>query len=69
VGITNTAGQGEGVRVVGAQVAPDLIGVFEVPFQVPSDSATGNNVSLSIGVYPVGGGAPVYSVTAKIPVQ
>jgi uncharacterized protein (TIGR03437 family) len=69
VGITNTAGQGEGVRVTGARVAPDLIGVFEVPFQMPFDAVTGNNVSFSIGVYPVGGSAPIYSVTAKIPIQ
>jgi uncharacterized protein (TIGR03437 family) len=69
VGITNAASQGEGVRVIGAQVAPDMIGVFEVPFQVPSDAATGNNVAFSIGVYPVGAGAPIYSNTTKIPIQ
>jgi uncharacterized protein (TIGR03437 family) len=69
VGITNSAGQGEGVRVSGARVAPDLIGVFEVSFQVPTDAVTGNNVAFSIGVYPVGGGAPIYSATAKIPIQ
>jgi uncharacterized protein (TIGR03437 family) len=69
VGITNTAGQGEGVHVSGAQVAPDLIGVFMVSFQVPSDAATGNNVAFSIGVYPVGGAAPIYSATTTIPIQ
>ena len=69
VGITNTAGQGEGVHVTAAQVAPDLIGVFMVSFQVPSDAATGNNVAFSIGVYPVGGAAPVYSGTTMIPIE
>jgi len=69
VGITNTAGQGEGVHVTAAQVAPDLIGVFVVSFQVPSDANTGNNVAFSIGVYPVGGAAPVYSATTTIPIE
>jgi uncharacterized protein (TIGR03437 family) len=69
VGITNNASQGEGVRVTAAQVAPDLIGVFSVPFQVPTDAATGNNVSFSIGLIPVGGSTPFYSATAKIPID
>jgi uncharacterized protein (TIGR03437 family) len=69
IGVTNTAGQGEGVRVSTARVAPDLIGVFEIPFQVPSDAATGNNVSFSVGVIPVGSSTPIYSATAKIPIQ
>jgi uncharacterized protein (TIGR03437 family) len=69
MGITNTASQGEGVRVSNARVAPDLIGVFEIPFLVPSDAATGSNVSFSIGVIPAGASTPIYSATAKIPVQ
>ncbi len=69
IGVTNTAGQGEGVRVSTARVAPDLIGVFEIPFQMPADAATGNNVSFSIGVIPVGSSTPIYSATAKIPIQ
>ena len=69
MGVTNTAGQGEGVRVSTARVAPDLIGVFEIPFLVPADAATGNNVSFSIGVIPVGSSTPIYSATAKIPIQ
>lgn len=68
MGVTNTIGQAEGVQVSAARVAPDLIGVFEIPFQVPSDAATGNNVAFSIGVIPVGGSAPIYSATAKIPI-
>jgi hypothetical protein len=68
MGVTNTAGQGEGVRVFNARVAPDLIGVFEIPFLMPMDAATGNNVSFSIGVIPVGGSAPIYSETAKLPI-
>jgi uncharacterized protein (TIGR03437 family) len=69
IGVTNTAGQGEGVRVSTARVAPDLIGVFEIPFTVPMDAATGNDVRFSIGVIPVGSGTPIYSATAKIPIQ
>jgi uncharacterized protein (TIGR03437 family) len=69
MGVTNTAGQGEGVRVSTARVAPDLIGVMEIPFEVPMDAATGNNVSFSIGVIPVGSSTPIYSVTAKLPIQ
>jgi len=69
IGVTNSAGQGEGVRVSTARVAPDLIGVFEIPFQVPSDAATGNNVSFSVGVIPIGGSTPIYSATAKIPIH
>ena len=69
MGVTNTAGQGEGVRVFDARVAPDLIGVFEIPFLMPADAATGNNVSFSIGVIPAGSSTPIYSATAKIPIQ
>jgi hypothetical protein len=72
MGITNSAGQGEGIHVTTAQAAPDLIGVFEIAFQVPADAATGNNVAFSIGVIPVGGGAnstPFYSATVQIPVE
>jgi uncharacterized protein (TIGR03437 family) len=68
MGVTNTAGQGEGVRVLTARVAPDLIGVFEIPFLMPMDAATGSNVSFSIGVIPVGSSTPIYSATAKIPI-
>jgi uncharacterized protein (TIGR03437 family) len=69
VGVTNTSGQGEGVPVSGARVAPDLIGMYEISIQMPLDAATGNNVSFSIGVIPVGASTPVYSATVKIPVQ
>jgi uncharacterized protein (TIGR03437 family) len=69
IGVTNTAGQGEGVRVIGARVAPDLIGMYEIPFQVPMDAATGSNVAFSMAVIPAGSGTPVYSGTTKIPIQ
>jgi uncharacterized protein (TIGR03437 family) len=68
VGVTNTAGQGEGVHVLNGRLAPDLIGVYEVPFVVPSDVATGNNVTFSIGVIPVGSGTAVYAQPSKIPI-
>jgi hypothetical protein len=55
--------------VFDARVAPDLIGVYEIPFLMPADAATGNNVSFSIGVIPAGSSTPIYSATAKIPIQ
>ncbi len=67
-GITNQAGQGSGLRVTAARAAPDLIGVFEVPVQIPNDAATGSNVSFSVAVIPVGSNTPVYSQTVKISV-
>jgi uncharacterized protein (TIGR03437 family) len=68
MGVTNTAGKGEGIGVSTARVAPDLIGVFEIPFTVPTDAATGNNVNFSIGVIPAGSSTPIYSATVKIPI-
>ena len=69
VGVTNNAGQGEGVSVISARVAPDLIGMYEISFQMPSDAATGNNVSFSMALIPVGSSTPIYSGTVKIPIQ
>lgn len=50
VGVTNAAGQGEGVQVTTAKVSPDLIGVYEVTFVMPSDAATGSTITFSIGI-------------------
>jgi uncharacterized protein (TIGR03437 family) len=69
VGYGNTSGGGSGTRAISARAMPGLIGVFEVVFQLPSDSATGNNVNVSMGVTPPGSGTMYVSNTTKMPVQ
>ncbi|HWB86745.1 MAG TPA: hypothetical protein VG675_21550 [Bryobacteraceae bacterium] len=64
VGVNNA-----GVRVVSARVAPNLIGVYEVVFQLPTDVATGNNVVLSLAVNPTDGSATQFSAGSSIPIQ
>ena len=68
-GITNSAGQGEGALVTGARYAPDLIGVYEVAFQIPFDAATGNNVTFSMSIIPAGSTVVSNSLGSKIIVQ
>ncbi|MFN7996302.1 MAG: hypothetical protein U0Q18_22005 [Bryobacteraceae bacterium] len=46
VGVNNA-----GVRVVHARYAWNFIGVFEVAFEVPSDTATGNDVAFAVAIY------------------
>lgn len=69
VGVTNAAGQGEGVQVTGARASQNLIGVYEVPFQVPADAAIGSNVTFSVAVIPAGSGQPIYSNGTKIAIN
>ncbi len=69
IGITNNLGQGAGVTADTARYAPDLIGVYEIAFQIPFDAATGNNVTFSVSVIPAGGGTEVNSLGSKIIVQ
>lgn len=69
VGVTNAAGQGEGVQVTGARGSQNLIGVYEVPFQVPADAAIGSNVTFSVAVIPAGSGQPIYSNGTKIAIN
>jgi len=61
---------GSGVRVLLVRAAPNLIGVYEVTFQVPPDAPAGNDVVLSIGITTLGNptqyGGPSGS---KIPIQ
>jgi len=66
VGINN-----EGAPVTTAQLSPDIIGVYYVEFQVPTDAPQNNNVVFSIGVVPVGATQPIYSNSggSRIPVQ
>ena len=61
-----------GVQVVSARQAPNLIGVYEIQFTVPSNAPTGNDVVISVGVIPAGAssGTPaVQSQGSKIPIQ
>jgi len=68
--IVGLSGAG-GVTVVSARQAPDLIGVYEIQFVVPSNAPTGD-VGISVGIIPQG--APlssqgIYSQTSKINIQ
>jgi uncharacterized protein (TIGR03437 family) len=69
VGITNSSGGGGGAKVISARYSPDLIGIYEVAFQIPADVSTGSSVNLSVGIVPVGGSTVSNSVTSKIIVQ
>ena len=68
VGVNNA-----GVPLGSAQLSPDLIGVFEITFQIPASlaSTTGSpvNVPFSIGVQPSGSSTTYYSLGNIIPIQ
>ena len=70
VGVNN-GGAGPNI----ARVSPNLIGVYEVSFQVPSDAKTGNDIVLSVAVNVPGdtnsGGEQVtrFSNGSKLPIQ
>jgi uncharacterized protein (TIGR03437 family) len=57
-----------GIPFTSAVMSPDLIGVFEVAFQIPTNAPTGND-GFSIGLLPVGSGTVYYSVLGTFPVQ
>jgi uncharacterized protein (TIGR03437 family) len=58
-----------GTRVVTVRLSPNLIGVFEVAFQVASDAATGNDVVLSVAVNAPGESVTRFSNGSKLPIQ
>ena len=66
VGVNN-----EGAPVTEAQLSPDIIGVYYIQFQVPSDAPQNNNVVFSVGLVPAGATTAYYSNTggSKIPIQ
>uniref|UniRef100_Q01Q38 Ig domain protein, group 1 domain protein n=1 Tax=Solibacter usitatus (strain Ellin6076) TaxID=234267 RepID=Q01Q38_SOLUE len=65
VGVNNA-----GARVVTSRLSPNLIGVYEVAFVVPSDAPTGNNTVLSVAVNaPNDGGQTRFSNGSKLPIQ
>ena len=63
VGVANA-----GARVVTSRVSPNLLGVYEIAFQVASDSPTGNDVVLSVAVNVPGDSATRFSNGSKLPI-
>lgn len=61
VGVNNA-----GTRIVTSRVSPNLLGVYEVAFQIPSDAPTGNDIVLSVAVNSPG---TFYSNGSKLPIQ
>jgi uncharacterized protein (TIGR03437 family) len=64
VGVNNA-----GARVISARLAPTLVGVYEVAFQVPSDAPTSNDVVLSLAVNAPGDATTRFSAGNKIVIQ
>ena len=62
VGINNA-----GVKVDSVKYAANLVGVWEVQFEVPSDTATGNNVPFVLAIPVTGGKA--FSQTSDLAIQ
>jgi hypothetical protein len=62
VGVNNA-----GVKVISVKYARNLVGVWEVQFEVPSNAKTGSNLPFAIGVPITGGHA--YSQTSDIAIQ
>jgi uncharacterized protein (TIGR03437 family) len=63
VGVANS-----GVRVVSAVLTREIIGVYEVTFEIPSDASATNSAVLSVAINPVGGGPTQFSRGAIIPI-
>jgi uncharacterized protein (TIGR03437 family) len=63
VGVNNA-----GTRLVSARLAPSLIGVYEIAFEVPSDAPAGNNVVFSVGVNSPGDTQTRFSAGTTIPI-
>ncbi len=66
VGINNSA-----VPLTGAQLSPDMLGVYTVQFVVPNTAPQNNNVVFSVGLIPVGSTQTYYSNStgSKIPID
>jgi uncharacterized protein (TIGR03437 family) len=60
---------GGGTTLNFAQLTPDLVGVFEVSFVIPTNVNPGNNVGFSVGLLPVGATTALYSKLIYVPVQ
>jgi hypothetical protein len=55
--------------VISGRLAPTLIGVYEVTFQIPTDAPTGNDVVLSLAVNVPGDSTTRFSAGNKIVIQ
>jgi uncharacterized protein (TIGR03437 family) len=64
VGVNNA-----GARVISGRLAPSLIGVYEVTFQVPDDAPTGNDVVLSLAINVPADSTTRFSAGNKIVIQ
>jgi uncharacterized protein (TIGR03437 family) len=64
VGVNNA-----GTPVYTARFSPNLIGVYEVTFLVPSNAPTGNDVVLSVAVNAPGDSVTHFSNGSKLPIQ
>ncbi|MGB9454833.1 MAG: Ig-like domain-containing protein [Bryobacteraceae bacterium] len=63
--------QNEGVPVTEAQLAFDMVGVYLIQFEIPSDAPQGDNIVFSVGLIPVGSSQAYYSNStgSKIPIE
>ncbi len=57
---------GKGVRVVSAELAANMIGVYEIAIEIPTDAAWGDDVALDLAIVTVEGQTPVFAATSKI---
>ena len=57
-----------GTPVFTSRASPNLIGVFEVAFQVPSNAPTGNDIVLSVAVNVPGDSQTHFSNGSKLPI-
>ena len=57
----------QGVNFVSATYAQDLIGVYEVTFDLPDSVATGNDVNFVVAA--ILNDNPVYSNGSKLPIR
>lgn len=63
VGVNNS-----GARVISVKAAANLVGLYEIVFEVPQDTPA-QEVNFSVAVVPPGGAATVYSKGSRIIVQ
>lgn len=57
---------GKGVRVISAELAANMIGVYEIVIEIPADSAWGDDVALDLAIVTAEGQTPVFAATSKI---
>jgi uncharacterized protein (TIGR03437 family) len=60
---------GNGANLISAHLSPDIVGAYEVAFQVPSSVPSGTNTDFSIGLLPQGSSQVYYSTLGFFPVQ